>query len=174
MGRGEVGLMPDRLAEFGDGLVQLPLGRRARPRLPWARGSSGLSRIASRSSATASSSFPWSARAFPRLIWGAAWSGRSRTASRAAATARSRNGTASAARPFSFRWLPRQARCRAFSGRQRQVAEDRLGLGAAAHPLEQVGQLVRRLGAEGAGRRVVPHRLLAGRGRSSSRAPARA
>ncbi len=45
----------------------------------------------------------------------------------------------------------------------RQVAEDRLGLGAAAHPLEQVGQVVGRLGAQGAGRRVVPHRLLAGR-----------
>ena len=45
----------------------------------------------------------------------------------------------------------------------RQVAEDRLGLGTAAHPLEQVGQLVRRLGAQGAGRRVVSHRLLARR-----------
>ena len=55
----------------------------------------------------------------------------------------------------------------------RQVAEDRLGLGAAAHPLEQVGQLVRRLG-QGAGRRVVPHRLLAGRRLQLSRAPARA
>ncbi len=42
-----------------------------------------------------------------------------------------------------------------------QVAEDRLGLVAPAHPLQQVRQLVRRLGPQGTGRRVVPHRLLA-------------
>ena len=42
----------------------------------------------------------------------------------------------------------------------RQIAEDRFGLVAAAHALEHVGQLVRR-SRQGAGRRVVPHRLLA-------------
>ena len=85
-------------------------------------------------------------------------------ASRAAATARSRIGAASAARPLSFKWIAQAAQVpRVLRPSIRQVAEDRLGLGAAAHPLEQVGQLVGRLGAEGAGRRVVPHRLLAGR-----------
>ena len=58
VGHGVVGLEPDRLAVFGDGLVELPLGIRAMPRLLWAPASSGLSRIASRDSATASSSFP--------------------------------------------------------------------------------------------------------------------
>ncbi len=45
----------------------------------------------------------------------------------------------------------------------RQVVEDRLAFGSAARLLEQVGQIVSRLGAEGAGRRVVSHRLLARR-----------
>ena len=42
-----------------------------------------------------------------------------------------------------------------------EVAEDRLGLGTAAHALEQLSQLVRRLGPQGAGRGVVADRLLA-------------
>ena len=57
------------------------------PRLVWAAASSGLSRIASRYSATASATFPWAARALPRLMWAAAKSGWSRIASRYAATA---------------------------------------------------------------------------------------
>ena len=67
VGLGVVGLEPDRRAEFGDRLLQLPLGFRAMPRLLWASASSGLSRIAVRNSAIASSSFPWATRARPRL-----------------------------------------------------------------------------------------------------------
>ena len=58
VGLGDVGLEPDRLAEFGDGLVALPLAARAMPRLMWASARSGWSRIASRNSATASSTLP--------------------------------------------------------------------------------------------------------------------
>ncbi len=36
MGLGVVGLEPDRLAVFGDGLVELALVARAMPRLKWA------------------------------------------------------------------------------------------------------------------------------------------
>ena len=50
-----------------------------------------------------------------------------------------------------------------------QVAEDRLGLGVAAHAFEQVGQLVGRFGPEGAGRSVVPRGILPGRGRRLGR-----
>ena len=45
----------------------------------------------------------------------------------------------------------------------RQVVEDHLGLDAAAHPLEQVGHVVSRLGSQRAGCRVVAHRFLTGR-----------
>ena len=58
VGLGVVGLEPDRLAVCGDGLVELALCARAMPRLLWASASSGLSRIASRYAATASSSLP--------------------------------------------------------------------------------------------------------------------
>ena len=164
VGLGVVGLEPDRLAVFGDGLGQLPLGARAMPRLMWAAAKSGWSRIASRYSATASASFPWAVRARPRLWWAPASSGLSRIAARAAAIGpvedRRRVGG-----PAVLLQVARQAGQvpRVVRPSVDQVAEDRLGLGAAAHPLEQVGQVVRRLGPQGAGRRVVPHRLLAGR-----------
>ena len=71
------------------GLVVLAWVRRAMPRLEWVLASSGLSRIAVRNSAIASSSLPWSRRALPRLMWAMASSGLSRIAVRYSAIASS-------------------------------------------------------------------------------------
>ena len=165
MGHGIVGLEPDRLRSSATASSSFPCSARASPRLKWAPALSGWSRMATRNSATASSNFPWAAQGRCRgCAWAKASSGLSRIAVAAATTARSRNGAASAARPLLLQVTPQATQvARVLRPSIRQVAEDRFGLVAAAHPLEQVGQLVGRLGPEGAGRRVVPHRLVAGR-----------
>ena len=164
MGLGVVGLEPDRLAVFGDGLGHLPLGAAGRRR-GWCgprrgRAGAGSPRGIRRS---ASATFPWPAGrgrgcSGPRRRRAGAGSPRGRRR-------RPGRGSARLGGPAVLLQVPPQAAQvpRGLRPSLRQVAEDRLGLGAAAHPLEQVGQLVRRLGAQGAGRRVVPHRLLAGR-----------
>ena len=164
VGLGGVGLEPDRLAECGDGLVDLPLPARAMPRLQWASAKSGLSRIASRYAATASSHLPLAdtgrcrgCSGPRRRRAGAGWPrGRRRRPGRGSAAA-------SAARPLSLQVSPQAAQVRPFSGR-RSVRSRKTASASAPRPIRQaVGQLVGRLGAQGAGRRVVPHRLLAGR-----------
>ena len=66
MGLGVVGLEPDRLAVFGDGLVELLQATEDIPKADVGLGVSGLSRIASLYSTVASASFPCSWSSFPR------------------------------------------------------------------------------------------------------------
>ena len=244
MGFGEVGLEPDRLAELGDRLVELPLaeqgeaevvvglwrcraragsprgtrrwprpaspggqggaevawtaaigragagsprgtrrwprpaspGRaRARPRLAWAVARSGSSRIASRNSAMASSSFPGVRRAIPRLEWAQASSGCSRIAAR-----QRRLGPVEDLRPLrrpgraGFSDSAQACRVPAIVRPQpSQVAEHGDRLVRLARPSRAWRQLVGRLGADGPGRRVVADRLVARRPRSSRARPGR-
>ena len=73
MGRRVLGVEVDGLAVFGDGLVQLVLGRAgAMPRLLWAGANLGSSSMALRYSAMASSSWFLACRALPRLLWASA------------------------------------------------------------------------------------------------------
>ena len=58
VGDGVVGLESDRLAVLGDGLVQLPLASQGVAEVEVGPAKSGWSRIASRNSAMASSTFP--------------------------------------------------------------------------------------------------------------------
>ena len=101
MGLGEVGLEPDRLAECGDGLGQLPLAAQGVAEVVVGLGVVGLEPDRLAVFGDGLVQLPLARRASPRLLWAAASSGWSRMASRAAATARSRIGAASAARPLS-------------------------------------------------------------------------
>ena len=69
---GPLGAQLVAAAQFGQGLGVLALPRAEARGCSGPRRWSGLSRIASRYSAMASSSFPWRCRALPRLLWASA------------------------------------------------------------------------------------------------------
>ena len=162
MGLGEVGLEPDRLAVFGDGLVELPLVAQGVAEVVVGLGEVGLEPDRLAAFGDGLVELPLVIQGDAEVGVGPASSGLSRIASRQAATACSSTAAASFDRPRSFNSRPETAQVTAVLGPQPgQVPEDLDRLVGFALVGQRMGQLVGRLGADGAGGGVEADRVVA-------------
>ncbi len=146
MGVGVVGLEPDRLAVFGDGLG-LPLGGQGVAEVEVGLGEVGLEPDRLAVFGDGLVHLPLGTQGVAEVEVGAGVVGLEpdRLAGGGDGPLEDRRRVGGPAALLQV--IPQAAQVpRVLRPSIRQVAEDRLGLGAAAHPLEQVGQLVRRLG----------------------------